>query len=466
MKQIITRQRRGWFMLVLAGVVAGPALAQSGIDNMRLLGRNEAEFAHMMDFLVVGDYAYASVGLGSGLQTYDLSDPANVERLDSTGFPGWRAYASGDTLFNFLHDRGVQMYSIAGGIPSLLGSYNPGGLTSYEGGIRVGDFLYVAAHHEGIHRLDLTLSTAPDYWDQFALPQNACWDVVARDGHLFVANGRHGLSVVALAGLEEIAALDLPGLANDIVFSEDEQTVFLTLAGGGVAAVDVSDPAQPLLASQAETLGNAFSMDRVGDILVTGSYPYAERFDVSDPAAIERAGWDATKVYAMGAGAGVNSQGDTLLVIADWRGLGVYGPEPDPTGDIEVYPFRLDFGVTGAPKDTTVRVRNNGAGPLTVTSIQTPGGIVAAPTSFTLGPGETQGVVLTAQPQQVWGHVLYSSDDPDESVFTQLTYANNTSFPQIGSMGHDFTLLGTDGQYHTLSDYRGKVVFLQFGADW
>ena len=462
----ITSWRRVGLVLSLALAMAGPVLAQTGIDNMRLLGRNEAEFAHMMDFLIVGDRAYASVGLGSGLQTYDISDPANVERLHSTGSPGWRAYASGDTLFNFLHDRGVQMYSISSGIPSLLGSHNPGGLTSYEGGVRVGDFLYVAAHHEGIHRLDLTLSTAPDYWDQFALPANACWDVVARDGYLFVANGRHGLSVVDLATLEEVAALDLPGLANDILFSEDGQTVFLTLAAAGVAAVDVTDPLQPVLAGQAETLGNAFSMDRVGSILVAGSYPYAEWFDVSEPAAIERAGWDATKVYAMGAGAGVNSQGDTLLVIADWRGLGVYAPEPDPAGDIDVYPFRLDFGVTGAPKDTTVSVRNNGAGPLTVTSIQTPDGIQASPAGFTLGPGETQGVVLTAQPQQIWGHVLYESDDPDEGVFTQLAYANNPSFPQIGSMAHDFTLLGTDGQYHTLSDYRGKVVFLQFGADW
>ena len=464
----------GWIhkLILIWGSVLTPLLfsaadAQDGIDNMRLLGRNDDEFAHMMDFLVRGDYAYASVGLGQGLQTYDISDPANVTRLDRQGFPGWRAYVTGDTLFNFLHVRGVAMYDISSGIPQPMGSSDPGGIISYEGGVRVGDVLYVAAHQEGIHLIDVAPPFALDQFGQFSLADNACWDVVDRDGPLFIANGRPGLSVAELSGLQELAPVPLDGLANDIILSEDEQTAFLTLAADGVAAVDISDPANPMLLSTAETLGNAFSMGRVGDILVVGSYPYAERFDVSDPANIVPAGWDATKVYAMGADAGVNSQGDTLLVVADWRGMAVYAPSEDLAGDIEVYPLRLDFGVTEASIDTTVLVRNNGAGSLTVSSINYPAGLAVTPTSFTLGPGETQPVTVTAPAtQQVWGQIAYTSDDPDEPTGTQLVYANNTSFPQIGSMAHDFTLLSIEGEWHTLSDYRGKVVFLEFGANW
>lgn len=452
---------------VLTPLLFSAAGAQDGIDNMRLLGRNEDEFAHMMDFLVRGDHAYASVGLGHGLQTYDISDPTNITRLDRQGFPGWRAYVSGDTLFHFLHIRGLEMYDISADIPQLMGSSDPGGIVSYEGGIRVGDVLYVAAHQEGIHLLDVSPPSAPNHFGQFSLAENACWDVVASDGYLFIANGRHGLSVAELSGLQEIATLPLSGLANDIVLSEDEQTAFLTLAADGVAAVDISDPTNPILLSTAETHGNAISMGKVGDILVVGSYAYAERFDVSDPTNIVPAGWDATKVYAMGADAGVNSQGDTLLVVADWRGMAVYAPSADLAGDIEVYPLRLDFGVTEASVDTTVRVRNNGAGSLTVSSIVHPAGLSVTPTSFTLGPGETQPVTVTAPAsQQIWGQIAYTSDDPDEPLDTQLVYANNTSFPQIGSLAHDFTLLSIEGEWHTLSDYRGKVVFLEFGANW
>jgi len=48
-----------------------------------------------------------------------------------------------------------------------------------------------------------------------------------------------------------------------------------------------------------------------------------------------------------------------------------------------------------------------------------------------------------------------------------MIYKNNAAtFPQVGSEAPDFTLLGTDGQPHTLSDYRGRVIYLEFGAAW
>lgn len=457
------------FVMSYALLLGAPgASAQDGVDGMRLLGRNNDEFAHMMDFMIVGDYGYASVGLGAGFQTYDISDPANPIRVSSLGWSGWRAHARGDTAYNFLHFGGVQVFDISAGSPVLRNGYDPPEAdVSYEGGVRVGDLLYVAAHQHGIDVLDLGTPGSISRQSRITLADNACWNVVESDGYLFVANGRHGFSVVDLSGIPaEVATVSLPGFANDI--EVDGTVAFLSLAAYGVAAVDISDPENPHLLDRAPTLGNAFSMGIAGNVLAVGSYPYAEWFDVSDPSAIERAGWDATLVYAMGADAGVISGGDTVIVVADWRGMGVYAPEDDVAGDIDVYPTRLDFGpVDAAGRDTTVIVRNTGGGSLQVTSISAPLEMAVNPGVFTLGPGETQLVTVTvAGTGSVRSTIRYYSDDPDEPESVQYVYKNNATFPQIGSAAPDFTMPGNDGQSHSLSDYLGRVIYLEFGASW
>ncbi len=453
----------GWF----AGGVCAPR-AQDGIDGLRLLGRNESEFAHVMDFHVVGNHAYASIGLGLGLDTYDISDPANPVRVGLTGRQAWRAYASGDTLFSFCHAFGVQMFDISAGVPVLINEYNPPWAEiSFEDGARVGDLLYVAAHQDGIHILGLTTPNAPYPLSKFSLSENACWAVTTRAGFLFIANGRFGLSVVDLSGPTEVASLILPGHASDISLSADGTIAFMALAANGVAAVDITDPTDPVVVELAATMGNVFTIGRTGTILAAGSYPYAERFDVSDPTNIFRSGWDATKVYAMGADAGVTENGDTVIVVADWRGMGVYAPEDDPAGDIDVFPTRLDFGAVATQRDTIIQVRNTGAGPLEITDIQTPAEIAANPSTFVLAAGETEDVTITTTGTGgTWGRIFYYSDDPDEPISQQFVYKNNTHFPQIGSLAPDFTMQGTDHQAHTLSDYRGQVVYLEFGANW
>jgi len=89
------------------------------------------------------------------------------------------------------------------------------------------------------------------------------------------------------------------------------------------------------------------------------------------------------------------------------------------------------------------------------------------PTAFAVSPGETQLVTVTASGVvPVRDRIHYYSDDPDESDFPQYVYMNNSSFPQVGSLAPDFTLFGTDGVWHSLSDYRGRVVYLEFGASW
>lgn len=454
-----------WLAVSLGLAWAPVAGAHTGGDGLAFQGNSLTTGGHVMSFLVKGDYAYCSVAGSEGLETWDVSNPSNPTRISMNGRSNWRAWSKDDTLFSFGHFRGVEMFDISGGIPLEIDTYDPRDrAVAYEGGAQLGDKLYVAAHQIGIDILKVTNSLTHE--STFALSQNDAWDVEVSGNHIFVANGSHGLSVVDVSGSpSEVATLELPGSAGDIVISGS--VAALALGGAGVVTVDISNPSAPKMLDIEPSWGNASRMGLVGSYLAVGSYGCVELFDLADPEQIRRVGWDQTANIAMGAGAGVNSAGDTLIVVADWKGMVVYSPGEEAGPDIDVEPLRIDFGAVSANRDTVVEVHNRGGRSLNVSAVTAPSGIEASPSSFTVPAGGMQEVTVTASGSQTTrGQIRYFSDDGDESAFDQRVYKNNSSFPQVGSTAPDFTLAGTDGQNHTLSDYRGRVVYLEFGANW
>jgi len=324
---------------------------------------------------------------------------------------------------------------------------------------------YVAAHQMGIEAFDVSNPANPAFLSQINLADNACWDVEVSGSYLFVANGRSGLSVVRLTNPPaEVAVLPLPGLANHIVL--DGSVAVLSLGSGGIATVDISSPASPVLLDQAKTLGNAFGSGILNHQVAVGSWTALEIFDVSDPAHIKRTAWDNTKTWAMGADI-VDYGGKGLVVVADWRGMSTYLAEPDGSPDIDVSPARLDFGEVVSSEEIEVKVRNTGTEDLNVSVSNIPSGIQVDPQVFTLGAGLSRKVRVTASGSgTVDGSLLYNSNDPDEPSYKQYVYKNNTSFPQVDSEAPDFVLKDPDGYWHYLSDYRGKVIYLEFGGLW
>ncbi|MDH4210779.1 MAG: hypothetical protein OEV79_04960 [candidate division WOR-3 bacterium] len=438
---------------------------QAGFDNLEYLGHNEQTPAHIVDVEIVGNWAYVVDGYSTGLELYDISDPINPLRVFASGPAAWRCTASGDTLlFAFCRRSGVTIWDISGpGMPLLLGQYDPPGtLEALEGGVLVDSILYCAAHQNGIYAVSVVDLQNPYKVGEFALDSSAAWNVVVIDSFLYVANGLHGLLVIGLeGGLHPVSTLSLPGVANDI--NTLGNILAVSLGSEGLAAIDITEPYDPVICDTISTGGCVWGAGTIDSTIICGSWRIMELFDVTDPYNIVAAGWENTKTWAHGA----DIRSDSLIVVADWRGISCYKIGADPGPDIDVYPQTVDFGVVSTTAETLGIIRNTGMSTLNVGSISAPSGILINPNSFFVLPGDSQVVTVTASgPGSAYGGITYHSNDPDEPDKIQGVYKNNTSFPQAGSTAPDFTLLGSDNNYHTLSQYHGKVVFLEFGGAW
>lgn len=443
-----------------------PVTGAPAVDHLTFLGHNGVNGAHLMDAHVVGDRAYILVGAYNGLETYDISDPTAPVRINATGPSAWGAKHYGDRLYAFCRKYGFSIYDISGSTPSYLGKYDPADPnTLFENGVLLGDTLYVAAHQMGIMAFDVSNETSPTYLRTIDLDENDCWDVEAVGSDLVVANGHFGLSVVQLTTPPvEAAVLPLPGLSNHIVLDGD--VGFLSLAGEGVATVDLSAPLAPEVMDRAPSGGNAFGSGIVNHKVAVASWNVLEVFDISDPYQIERCGFENTKTWAQGAC--IKAYGnDELVVVADWRGMSCYKTGADPGPDIDVQPRDLDFGAVSGSSYKTMLVRNTGSTALNVNVGSIPSGIEVTPKVFTVGPGQYDRVQVRAYGGgSLSNDIRFYSNDPDEANVQQYVYKNNASFPQVGSPAPNFNMQDVDGYWHSLGDYHGRVIYLEFGGLW
>lgn len=437
---------------------------QTPIDNIEFLGQNDQNRAHLMDVEVAGNRAYVACGFVPGTETYNISNPYTITRESRAGAKCWRHRAYGDTLFAFCRTDGLQIYNISASTV-LVGQCGSGGSArAFEGGSLIGNTLYIAAHQVGVVSVNVSNLSNPVVTGTTSLTNNACWNIASSGDYLFIANGRYGLCAArAGTNLTEAANLDLPGLANDIEL--DGNTAVISLGDDGIATVDVSNPANPVLLDIAPSMGCAWGLGLRNHNVAVGSWRALEVFDVTNPNSISLAGWENTRVWAMGADYG-EFQGSGLIAAADWRGINTYRMGTETAPDIDVYPIRVDFGAVTSAEDIIVTVRNTGGGTLNVSSISTPSGITVSQSSFTLQPGTSIDLTMTADRNRVNGYVTYNCNDPNESNYRQYVYANNSSFPQAGSAAPNFNLQGTDGNWYSLANMRGNVVFLEFGGGW
>lgn len=294
-------------------------------ENPSVVGQRVT--AHAAESVVVMDnFAYVAVG-ASGVASIDVSSPGSpgVPTYHPTGSDAERIIADGEFLYVLTDNGGVEFLDLA--VPDDPRTFAVRGAPDSANGIIVaGDFLYAG----GFRRMEVFDAATP----VGTLPAGTSiqlgtdpWDLAASDGHLFVAAGSDGVSVLDVAdpltpllvanrptddsalglevaggrtfvaeGLIGLTILDGASVSSLTPRSSAETTdsaVDVALAGeyafiadnqAGLTVIDVSDLDAPELVASRDTVGSASGIE------VYGSHAFIADLngglaiiDVSDP---------------------------------------------------------------------------------------------------------------------------------------------------------------------------------------
>ncbi len=254
------------------------------------------------------------VNAGHGFDVIDVRDAARPETVAHVRTPdyyvggpdSWQCVVSGTTLFLADGLNGLLVFDVSDPAdPRPVAHCDTPG---YAHNLAVGDgVVYVADYREGLLVVEAEGLAAPPRPDVGAppsppaqCPEMTCGEatyistgqvrgVVVDGDRAFLAAGSAGLEVLALPGLERVGSLPFDGIAYDVAVADGIAAI--ACGPGGVALVNVSEPASPRLAAQALDGRYARQLARFGDRLVvlTGNAAI-DVLDISDPTAPEHLG--------------------------------------------------------------------------------------------------------------------------------------------------------------------------------
>ena len=260
----------------------------------------------------------------------------------------------------------------------------------------------------------------------------------------------------------------------------DDTIAYLALGDAGIAAVDVSDPSAPTVASITPISGSAQSLavSPEHDVLYVTAWNDTRVYDVSDPTAPVLIAHEVPPQSASLLTGGNAIESRSMGIVADgehvfacnWDLLsryqfhaGVQAP------DLAATPFWLDMPKT-AVNDTSaalVLLRNDGLLPIeTIETIPSAGLEVALlPERVEPGASELLEVRYTATNDEPFeGQIVVRSDDIDQPEQTIVVRAN----PDLLSVGDhipdDWTLTTLTDESYPLAPLADQVVLLAYFA--
>jgi hypothetical protein len=222
----------------------------------------------------------------------DLSSPGPIIETASLSFEGSvRDIAIGGGLF--FQANGDTGFSVA---EDLIWRYprqhtfvdTPGfaeGITLYE------NLAFVADEDSGLHIVDVSDASRPLKMGVVDTPGQSRRVAVSADLAV-VADGDAGIRIIDFSdpsSPEEVGFLDTPGQAVDVAISGD--WAYVADGPGGLRVIDVSDPTRPQEDSAKSYLvpGGTRCVEVSGQRLFVAGTGWLEAFDISDPAAPNRA---------------------------------------------------------------------------------------------------------------------------------------------------------------------------------
>ncbi len=468
-----------------------PADPTAWDDPLVHLGRAEGDtFIEILDVVADGSLVYACTAT-QGLTIWDVTDPMQakllVENVGPAGlanlaYPRCQHFTKQpDAMRAVITSRGDEiqptpwlfLYDISDPQqPQELVGWS--GEDHIEGAVFLGDRIVAAAHRSGILVFEDQGGDALALVSSFADSDSDAWLPVVFGDYILAAEGTTGLRTYDFSGPSPtlLATLPLAGSSKDIVVRD---AVAFIAGSSSLAAVDVSDPADPALLGQVSTLGTALAVE-LGeeDILFAAEWDEIRGYDISDPTNMTRVlsetvpvqvATSFTRVLSIGTDAGSG-----LVFAGEWQGLHVFEQRPlGQSPEIWATPQNVNFGTVevGDSDDAVIVVHNLGNAPLQISDV------VAADPDFQVSTtcaqvpaGGSRAIEASYSAQtdaQSAESLVFVTDDPDEANFTVDLIANVPGL-DVGDPAPEFELFDLEGKKWTNADIAGKVTILAYFA--
>lgn len=215
----------------------------------------------------------ACVGDGSGLLIVDISEPM-APHIIGTLYPPLYIVSvalSGQLVFIGEHYGSTNRMEIADisdpAAPQIVGSVE---LPNQPYAIGVhGSHAFVADDQAGLLGIDIADVTAPAIVGQLDTPGHA-WALAVSYPYAYVAHddGTMVFEITNCETPEGVGSLELPTYAGYLAVAVNGSYAYLTQLWDGLAVIDVSDPAAPVLVAEMDTPSMAMAID------VAGPYAY------------------------------------------------------------------------------------------------------------------------------------------------------------------------------------------------
>lgn len=431
-------------------------------DRLRWTGSGSARAGSGLRSVAVHGARGFTCSDDGGLATWDLTNEAPVLLEESE--EGCLAVATDGTWLAVARETEVQLRTLEDS--AVVGSWAVA--STVESMTLLDGHLWVAAGRAGWAELDA--DNGLQEVRRFSDEQSDARAITTAEGFAYVADGRSGLRAFELS---EGAAVPRQSLAIDPVLdvvAHDGGLAIATLEG--VAWVELSNPAAPVLVGQAVTPGSALAVEVVAGQLVAADFKdIAVASGEAEPRLLDVEPLigddllDRTRALSVDPVTG-------RLFVAQWDTLQAFDTACDGASP-SLWPDRrtVDFRVVspGRTRSLAVSLRNQGDAPLSVSEVRTsmanvtndfepvviePGSVVAFEVTFD-SPDEA--------PYE--GSLEVVSDDPDQPVFV-LPMSANIRGIRVGEPVVPFRNVDTLGRIWEPDDAIDKVLLLAYFADW
>jgi hypothetical protein len=336
-------------------------------------------------------------------------------------------------------------------------------LPDAAGMVAQADRLYALSGQGTLSTIDISTPNNPTIVDTLE-GLGTPWDLVIEGDYAYIADNSKGLVVADLTDPDSPILLDtvtsVGGLQDVTVV---DGFAYGAAGSRGVEVFSLADPAAPVSVAIIEPGGAVISVAVADGVLWIANQLGVAAIDVSEPAAPVLIGSESTTSWAMG----VTAMTDSVF-LAGWSEVAIFTADPSITAP-DAQP---DLSALYFPEGTTeqlLNLNNNGGAPLEIVGLLADlPDIEVRVDRLTVPPGEAAQIrVRWLGSGDLAGNLCIATNDPDGPALNlEILTSNDDSSVLIGELAPDFSLPSVDGQYYTLSEHLGQPIVLVYFATW